>query len=181
MYKLASAPKTATVPRRDRFLGFCQMSGLHDCSPCRRRPWKILSNGCGAKKERVTWPNAKGKTRLLQVGGEKFILSTCRTAFSWAAGHRMLPPFAQNPFTLFPIEKLKDPTENEKKKLFSAEQEKAFFAACNSWQRAIFHSRQLRSASGRVDPLTRRGRGSDQRHLRDPVEALALLERQDGT
>ena len=51
----------------------------------------------------------------------------------------MLPPFSQNPFILFQIDKLKNPADNDDgKKIFTKEQETAFFLACKSWQKSIF-------------------------------------------
>ncbi len=83
----------------------------------------------------------KGKQDAYAVGGVKFILSTCRTAFNWAARRRMLPPYAENAFSRFPIDKLRDTeTEDEGMRIFTPEQEKAFFAACNDWQRRIFQT-----------------------------------------
>jgi integrase len=83
--------------------------------------------------------SAKGSRAHYKVGGIKFILSTCRTAFNWAGRRRMLPPYHDNPFKLFPIDKLRDPTEESTAgRLFSVEQERAFFAACDSWQRPLF-------------------------------------------
>lgn len=118
----------------ERFLGFC----------CDARIGTIDNVQEATVEDFVKWLRgqkktrngaAKGKRDGYKIGGIKFILSTCRTAFSWAARHRMLPPFAQNPFILFPIEKLKDSRETtEKEKLFSTEQELAFFSACNNWQ-----------------------------------------------
>jgi integrase len=96
---------------------------------------------------------AKGKRDSYKPGGIKFILSTCRTAFNWAARHRMLPPFVQNPFILFQIDKLKDPAGNDDgEKIFTPEQEKAFFAACNSWHKPIFTT--LASYGLRLGELT---------------------------
>src|SRR5262249_48483991 len=49
------------------------------------------------------------------------------------------PPFAENPFLRFGIDKLTDPTEKvEKVRVFTPEQEAAFFAACDGWQKAVF-------------------------------------------
>lgn len=67
------------------------------------------------------------------------MLSACRTAFNRAARRRMLPPFAENPFRQFPIDKLKDPGDAvTAAKVFSAEQEDKFFPACDGWQRPLF-------------------------------------------
>lgn len=87
------------------------------------------------------------------MGGVKFILSTCRTAFNWAARRRMLPPIAENAFSRFPIDNLRDmDTPDEGLPNFTAEQQKAFFAACNDWQRGIVQA--LVSYGMRVGELT---------------------------
>jgi integrase len=85
--------------------------------------------------------SARGKRGAYKVGGVKFVLSTCRTAFQWAGRRRMLPPFTENPFRSFPIDKLRDRAEgNGEPRVFSAAQEKAFFDHCSDWQRSIFIS-----------------------------------------
>jgi integrase len=82
---------------------------------------------------------AKGTRDLYKVGGIKFILSTCRTAFNWASRRRMLPPYAENPFSQFPFDQLRDPEADEEElQIFTPEQEKAFFAACSNWQKSLF-------------------------------------------
>ncbi len=81
----------------------------------------------------------KGTRDLYKVGGIKFILSTCRTAFNWAGRRRMLPPYVENPFSRFPIDQLRDSEADEEDlHVFTPEQEKAFFAACSDWQKALF-------------------------------------------
>lgn len=88
---------------------------------------------------RVRNGGTKGKRDVYKTGGIKFILSTCRTAFNWAARRRMLPPYATNPFTSFPIDKLRDRDDGCKEtRVFTPEQERAFFEACSEWQRPIF-------------------------------------------
>lgn len=83
--------------------------------------------------------SSKGKRDVYKVGGIKFILSTCRTAFNWAARRRMLPPYAGNPFTNFPIEKLRDRSvDSNEPQVLTRAQEQAFFTACSTWQRGIF-------------------------------------------
>jgi integrase len=122
----------------ERFLDFCKaahlgtIDGLHEVTVEDFVRWlrgqKRTRNGAST-----------GKREVYQVGGIRFILSTCRTAFNWAARHRMLPPFAENPFTLFRVDKLTDDSEkSEKARIFTPEQERAFFSACNDWQWAIF-------------------------------------------
>lgn len=94
-----------------------------------------------------------GKRDVYAIGGVKFILSTCRTAFNWAARRRMLPPYSENPFSRFPIDKLRDvDAEDEGPRIFTAEQEKDFFKACNEWQRGIFQT--LAGYGLRVGELT---------------------------
>lgn len=81
----------------------------------------------------------KGRRDSYKVGGVKFILSTCRTAFNWAARRRKLPPFRENPFTAFGIDTLTDDTEKvEKAQIFTAKQEHDFFKSCDGWERDIF-------------------------------------------
>ena len=69
--------------------------------------------------------------------GIKFILSVCRTAFGWASKRRYLAPYSDNPFTTISIEKTfkKEPPET---RIFTPEEERAFFEACDDWQRPIF-------------------------------------------
>jgi integrase len=96
---------------------------------------------------------ATGKRDVYKLGGVKFILSTCRTAFNWAARRRMLPPYAENPFARFPIEKLRDRDAGDDGScVFTPAQEKAFFEACSDWQRGIFTT--LAAYGLRVGELT---------------------------
>ncbi|MHC4198782.1 MAG: tyrosine-type recombinase/integrase [Planctomycetota bacterium] len=82
---------------------------------------------------------AKGRKSKFHIGGIKFILSTCRTAYNWAAKHRFLPPYTDNPFSKFPIDKLRDrDQEDVYDNLFTPKQRDAFFAACDDWQRPVF-------------------------------------------
>ena len=95
----------------------------------------------------------KGKREVYAVGGVKFILSTCRTAFNWGARRRMFPPYVENAFSRFPIDKLRDvDSPDEGLPIFTPEQQKAFFAACNVWQRGIFQT--LVTYGVRVGELT---------------------------
>lgn len=69
--------------------------------------------------------------------GIKFILSVCRTAFSWASKRRYLAPYSDNPFSTISIEKTFK-KKQEETRIFSPEEERAFFEACDDWQRPIF-------------------------------------------
>jgi len=81
----------------------------------------------------------KGTREHYKVGGIRFILCTCRTAYNWAGRKkRMLPPYAENPFRAFPIEQLRDDGADEELHVFTAAQEKAFWGACSPWQRQVF-------------------------------------------
>ncbi|MCC7421629.1 MAG: tyrosine-type recombinase/integrase [Planctomycetaceae bacterium] len=65
----------------------------------------------------------------------------------------MLPPYATNPFSSFPIDGLRDPREeDEGQAIFSPEQERAFFTECDDWQRRIFQT--LATYGLRVGELT---------------------------
>ena len=122
----------------DRFMDFCSAVDLAALDAIDEVRSKILCAGCAARRAHAT-ELSTGKRDVYKVGGVKFILSTCRTAFNWAARRRMLPPYAENPFSRFPIDQLRDPTvRGRRPTLFSPEQEKAFFAACSEWQKAIF-------------------------------------------
>lgn len=74
-----------------------------------------------------------------KTGGIKFILSTCRTAFNWAARRRRLPPYATNPFASFPIDDFRDRDDGcQETRVFAPAQERALFRGCSDWQRPIF-------------------------------------------
>lgn len=81
----------------------------------------------------------KGKTKPYETSGIKYALSTCRTAFNWAIRRRMLPPYFDNPFGGFDKTLLKDRKGDEDDFLiFSPQQCRDFFDACNDWQRGLF-------------------------------------------
>lgn len=122
----------------ERFVEFCEATAL-----------KFADTVDGRTVEDfVRWLRRLGRTRNgasagkrqpYKVGGIRFILSTCRTAFNWAGRRRMLPPYAENPFSGASDEHLNDPDgEDEGKRVFTPEQERAFFAACSPWQRTLF-------------------------------------------
>ncbi len=69
--------------------------------------------------------------------GIRFILCACRTAFNWASKRRYLPPYAENPFSSFPIDKTFK-GEQGKTRIFTPKEQRAFFEACDEWQRPIF-------------------------------------------
>lgn len=136
----------------DRFLEFCESAEINSVDAFTEV----------SVEDMVAWLRGqtrtrngakKGKREVYQVGGIKFILSTCRTAFNWAGRRRMLPPYADNPFARFPIDSLRDvDAPDAGDRIFTADQEKAFFAACNDWQRDIFVV--LASYGMRVGELT---------------------------
>jgi integrase len=122
----------------DRFLDFCQVSRIGAVDMVEQATVEDFVKWLRGQK-RSRNGAVKGRKAAYQEGGIKFILSTCRTAFSWAARRRMLPPFSENPFTHFPIEELGGVRgAGGKEKIFSLEQERAFFAAANPWQKDIF-------------------------------------------
>jgi integrase len=122
----------------ERFLEFCQVAHIGSADAVAEVTVEEFVKWLRGKK-RTRNGAAKGRRAPYRLGGIKFILATCRTAFNWASRHRLLPPYAQNPFTLFPIDKLKDPMEErDRTVVLSPEQERAFFAACDPWQLPIF-------------------------------------------
>ena len=123
----------------------------------------------------------KGKREVYRTGGIRFILSTCCTAFNWAGRRRMLPPYADNPFARFPIEQLRDRDEADTQaRLFTPVQEKAFFEACDAWQRDLRHAGDVWSARRRTDPPPGGRRRLQGRHDHHPEQARTALEREDG-
>lgn len=136
----------------DRFLEFCVAAEINAVDAIDERTvedFVLWLRG----KTRTRNGARKGKQDAYAVGGVKFILSTCRTAFNWAGRRRMLPPYAENPFTRFPIDKLRDTDEpDEGQRIFTEEQESNFFKACNDWQKAIFQT--LATYGLRVGELT---------------------------
>ena len=84
-------------------------------------------------------PNGHPNTakRSLRDKGVIFILETCRASFNYAAKHRHLPPYHENPFASLELGRI--PIEDAKPiELFTSEQEEAFWAACDDWQFPIF-------------------------------------------
>jgi integrase len=121
----------------DRFLDFCKAARIAAIDGVEEATVEDFVRWLGGQK-RTRNGAGKGKRGVYQPGGVKFILSTCRTAFNWAGRHRMLPPFAENPFILFGVDKLKDTAGPAEERLFTSSQERAFFAACDGWQRPVF-------------------------------------------
>ncbi len=94
----------------------------------------------------VKWLRRQSRSRNGAKSGEqdrytdsgiRFILCTSRTAFNWASKRKYLPPYAENPFSTFPIDRTFTSGEEEVR-IFTAEEERAFFETCDEWQRAIF-------------------------------------------
>ncbi|NOZ20431.1 MAG: tyrosine-type recombinase/integrase [Planctomycetes bacterium] len=79
----------------------------------------------------------QGERRQYKMKGIKFVLSTCRTAFNHAKKRHHLPPYAENPFTSFPIEQLKE-RDQEPTSMLDAEEQGRFFEECSDWQFGIF-------------------------------------------
>jgi len=75
--------------------------------------------------------------RRLRDKGIKYILGTCSTLLNYAARHRHLPPYAENPFRTIEIGRI--PVEDSKPILvFTADEERRFLAACDDWQFPLF-------------------------------------------
>ena len=81
--------------------------------------------------------HAHAAKRPLMDQGLRYILECCRALFNYAAKRRHLSPYAENPFRTLEIDRI--PVENIRPvELFTAEQERAFFTACDDWQLPIF-------------------------------------------
>ena len=84
-------------------------------------------------------PNGHPNTakRHLRDRGIVFILEACRTLFNYAAKHRHLPPYHENPFAQIEIDRI--PIEDAKPFVgFTEAQERTFLQACDDWQFPIF-------------------------------------------
>jgi integrase len=136
--KLALRTQDRYKAALDRFLDFCAATDVKAIDAIDLvRVEDFVRWLRGQKRNRNGSPS--GSRDHYKVGGIRFILSTCRTAFNWAARRRMLPPYAENPFGAFGIDDLKDPTEERTAgRVFTPDQERAFFAACGAWQRRVF-------------------------------------------
>jgi hypothetical protein len=116
----------------------------------------------------------KGKRDAYKVGGVKFILCTCRTAFNWASRRRMLPAYAENPFSKFPIDQLRDSDADDKgANIFTPVQERAFFKAASDWQTTLFLPLATYGwiARGRTDAPLNRGCGFSPGNCAYPLKA----------
>ena len=84
-------------------------------------------------------PNGHANTvkRPLMDKGLRYILECCRALFNYAAKRRHLSPYAENPFRTLEIDRI--PVEQGRPiQLFSADEERAFFQACDDWQFPLF-------------------------------------------
>lgn len=85
-------------------------------------------------------PNGHAHTakRTLRDKGVKFVLGSCRSMFTYGVKHRMMPPYADNPFSSLRIERL--PIEDAKPiHVFNADEEDRFLGACDPWQFPMFY------------------------------------------
>jgi len=90
------------------------------------------------RRQRRTRNGAEtGKQGPYSTSSIRFALSTCRTAFNWAKKRRYLPPYAENPFSAFGVDKIRE-REQPEVQVLTPSQQVAFFDACDSWQRPIF-------------------------------------------
>src|SRR5262249_53591394 len=84
-------------------------------------------------------PNGHANTarRPLMDKGLRYVLECCRALFNYAARHRHLPPYADNPFHMLDVDRI--PVDDSRPiTLFTAEQERAFLEACDDWQFPLF-------------------------------------------
>ena len=88
-------------------------------------------------KKRVRSGEKNGPKERYTPSGIAFILSTCRTLFNYARKRRLLSPYEDNPFSTFPIDKLRK-REPSSIKLLASEQLTDFFSACDDWQFSVF-------------------------------------------
>lgn len=81
--------------------------------------------------------HAHSAKRRLMDKGLRFILECCRALFNFAARHRHLSPYAENPFRTLEVDRI--PVDDGKPiELFTPDQERQFLEACDDWQFPIF-------------------------------------------
>ena len=98
-------------------------------------------------------PNGHKNTRKrkLRDKGVRFILETCRSMYNFAVKRRHLPPYAGNPFSELPLDRLK--IEDAKAIfVFDAATELAFLKAASAWAFPIHFT--LAKTGLRVGELT---------------------------
>jgi integrase len=136
--KLALRTQDRYKAALDRFTDFCDQAGVKAVDAVTLATVEDFVRWLRGQR-RARNGSAAGSRAQYKVGGIKFILSTCRTAYNWAARRRMLPPYTENPFRLFPVDKLKDAAEEPAAgKVFTPEQERAFFATGDPWEQRAF-------------------------------------------
>ena len=100
----------------------------------------------GSVEDFIKWLRRQSRSRNGAKSGEqdgytdsgiRFILCTSRTAFNWASKRKYLPPYAENPFSAFPIDRTFS-REEEEVRIFTPDEQRAFFETCDPWQRTIF-------------------------------------------
>ena len=89
------------------------------------------------KKTRVRSGAKRGQRRPYTTRGIQFILATCRTAFNYARKRRYLPPYGENPFAQFPIEKMRG-GQAAQPQMMTPDELKRFFETCDDWQFRVF-------------------------------------------
>ena len=85
------------------------------------------------KLKRVRSGEKTGPKDKYKTGGIVFILSTCRTLFNHARKCRLLSPYEENPFSSFPIEKMRT-RQSSSVDLLNGSELSRFFKACDDWQ-----------------------------------------------
>jgi integrase len=86
--------------------------------------------------------HVNARKRCLRDNGIKYVLETCSTLFNYAARHRHLPPYVENPFLTIEIHRI--PVEDPKPiVVFSSDMERRFLTACDEWQFPIFATLML--------------------------------------
>lgn len=77
------------------------------------------------------------RKRKLRDAGIKYILETCCSLFNYAARHRHLPPYVENPFRTIEVSRI--PIEDARPVVALTEQQQVkLLEACDDWQFPIF-------------------------------------------
>jgi integrase len=103
--------------------------------PCPPQAHEVRPDAFAAYLRRIeVAPNGHQNTarRRLRDKGVRFILETCRAMYAYALKRRHLPPYAGNPFSELPLDRLK--VEDAKPIfVFTADTDLAFLKAASGW------------------------------------------------
>jgi hypothetical protein len=108
--KLALRTRDRYRAALERFVDFCDAAGVEAVDAVDEATVEDFVRWLRGRT-RTRNGAAKGRRDAYRTGGIKCILTTARAAYNWARRRRLCPPYADNPFSTFPIDQLRDREE----------------------------------------------------------------------